>query len=522
MGQIELTWWRDTQAASRQSVYLALFLLAYAWIAWSVVQEFFEPPTGDFTHEIYFGQRVLLGDLPWTREYFEKLPASQILMAVPSFFGGITAWRAISLAMSILASLVVLAKFPGIISRQMGISASAAHQAAHVMVLGYFSLMTIIPGGFTSMNSISASLTIAGTLALLATLDNRQSSLPWLTLAVCGLAFALAISIRPYFFSVFVVVVLWVGLSSVGLKNRSFSAFAANPGLALLLSTGAFGLLFNLGPFVFLGELQAFFDGLAAMGGATRPPFTLKASLFLGLASLFAGLTGYFCWRKKIFIGTLFSLSAVALTAIILSQHFWNHYVAFYAWYFSGLGAILLLSWLQKSGSLGANHYLEWTPKKKIASSLLVLAVGVTSMSFGYTVPDSPPARNLDYVRNVTWLVENFGRENVSFVAPREMYAHWVFAESRKGLPGGQALSPIKDGAWQSKGRFESFQLPRTIEEYCKIIHTSGTRFLLVRSYHLPDSCFVSPGGQRWVKLAAPPGPSWSVDVDVWENPRWR
>ena len=509
-------------SGSRQAWRYVLFSLLWGWVVWAIVQEFFDPMTGDFTHEIYFGQRVLLGDLPWTDEYFDKLPASQIFMALPSLLGGITAWRVISLTASALTAAIILWRLPVILAHEMGLSARRGWSSSHLMVVLYFTMMTAIPGGFTSMNSISASLTMGASVALYSDRYETPSRVSWNTLAFSGLALALAISLRPYFFPVFLVLAVWVGFSSSRGRSWSLRNIASNPGVGVFFWTGAGGLLMNVGPYLFLGEFPAFLDGISAVGGATRPDFTLKATLFLTLSALFALVTGiYFSSRRKYPLGTFFSLSVVALTAIISSQHFWNHYVAFYAWYFAGIVALMLTIWSSKLKSPAEALGSKWSRKRAVLAASLLVSVGSAAALQGALFREPPPSRAFDYVTNVTWLNQHYGRANVSFIAPREMHAHWVFSESRVGLPGGQALSAIKDGNWESKQQFASFKLPRNVEEYCSIIQASGVRFVLVRSYHLPESCFTSPAGENWTKLSVQTGPGWSGDVDVWENPQW-
>ena len=77
----------------------------------------------DLDHEMYFGQRLLNGDLIWTKEYHDKLPFLQFLFAVPAWFESIQVWRLMTLASSILAALSLpyllprLFDFPGMTKR---------------------------------------------------------------------------------------------------------------------------------------------------------------------------------------------------------------------------------------------------------------------------------------------------------------------------------------------------------------------------------------------------------------------
>lgn len=61
----------------------------------------------DVDHEIYFGSRLLQGELIWTKEFHDKLPFVQIVFSIPAYFQSINVWRAMSLISVICAALVM-------------------------------------------------------------------------------------------------------------------------------------------------------------------------------------------------------------------------------------------------------------------------------------------------------------------------------------------------------------------------------------------------------------------------------
>lgn len=465
--------------ATLRWVFVSIEIAGLFVLLWLVIQEFFLPRTGDFDHEIYFGQRVALGELPWTGEHFDKLPAQQIFMALPSSLGGITAWRLISIGFCIWASLIVIRRIPRILVYDLGLTSRQGLHASALMVLGFFSILAVSPGGFTAINAVPASLIMIVSVELVWRHYDGSYPKPE-ALAALGFLAALAISFRPYFSLPFLFLALVVGSG----KGRLWSE---NLGLGLVLWTGIGGIVINVGPYVLLGNLTPVLEGLAAVAGATRPAFTVPAMIFLLTSCLLgvAGVTLFLGTKSR--LGLLFSGSIVLLTAMILSQHFWSHYVVLFSWYFSGLVTLVLYTILPRVRSMADFDFISGKSKGVIL--LLAIAVSIGSFSYGAAQNSGQSRQSSEYVSVVLELFEIYGQENVSFLAPRDMHVHWMFSESRQGLPGGQALRPIKEGRWEEKGVFESFLLPRNIGEYCEIIRSSNVRFVIVRPYHLPEEC---------------------------------
>ena len=59
----------------------------------------------DIDHEMYFGSRLLNGELLYTNELNDKLPFVQFIFAIPAYFKNVGIWIFFSTLLSLTASL---------------------------------------------------------------------------------------------------------------------------------------------------------------------------------------------------------------------------------------------------------------------------------------------------------------------------------------------------------------------------------------------------------------------------------
>lgn len=503
--------------SSASRVALLLFSLSWIWIGWDLGQEFFEPHNADLDHEIYYGQRVLFGELPWTREFYNKLPASQLLQAISALLGGIQAWRAISIIGVLVAAMIVYRKLPQLFLRYLNTELQESKQLAAYTVTSYFLLMSFIPGGYTTINALPASIFIAAVVVTYSRLISFSSEGGKRLLWAPGLWLAIAITIRPYFIGPFLALIIWLALESHSGRGRvpakNHSSFQ------IFLFTGLWGFAANVTPYVLTGDIQTFIDGIVALTDGARTEFTSKAMLFLATTFVMslAG-TAWLLARNGVGFPSQVFGSSVFLVLVIFSQHFWSHYVAFFAW-FASIGfwvvtAMLIPKFRHRRPAASPSARL-------LQISALATTAFVLSAAYGGFVREDFKDRRHDYVVIVEALYREVGPENVSFLAPRDMYSHWYFSESRRGLPGGAATKSIRDGFWAEKRQFESFDRPRSLDDFCAIIQESGVRFALVVHDYLPRSCFRTSEGRPWTLFDSSTVRDWPTDIWILENPDW-
>lgn len=493
-------------------------LMLVAWISWNVVQEYFDPYSGDLDHELYFGQRALLGQLPWTYEYFNRLPASQFVMAGAAALGGIQGWRTISILSVAVASVWIFRSLQTIFSSFDGISFQQARNAAASTVILSLSIFVVVPGGLTQINALPSSIVMAVTTYLYSLVISRPTAIGPAILAATSSLLAVALSMRPFFLGPFVFLCLWLVLMA---RAEFFPTRRSNPGIRLFALTGLLGLTFNLGPYLVLGEGRAFIDGMRAIQeGTPGVEFTTKAVLFIIVVAIF-GLGIYHFTARSEALGfvPLLGASVVGLLVMISSQHFWSHYLGFFIWY---AVAIFVASSLRLTKIAALRGFFD--PQNISLASIgssLVLGSVVAGCSLYFADQIRGPfidARH-SYVTVVKALEARFGAEQFSFLSPRIMYPHWVASESRRGLPGGGATRPILEGFWKDVRNYESFTLPRDGDSYCAQIRSSGVRFVIVADNYLPSSCFVDDSGRQWTQLLDREKRPWPGDIVVFENP---
>ena len=61
----------------------------------------------DLDHEMYFGSRLIEGELIYTKEYNDKLPIVQYLFWAPAIAGSIRLWMILSASLCVIAALVL-------------------------------------------------------------------------------------------------------------------------------------------------------------------------------------------------------------------------------------------------------------------------------------------------------------------------------------------------------------------------------------------------------------------------------
>jgi len=173
------------------------------------------PSHWDIDHMMYFGSRLLAGELHWTVEYDDKLPILQALFALPAKAHSIRVWQIMS-ALGIFAGCVsayiflvatIRDCFPEVRTR------AAKTIAFYCAVLIAYSF-TLLPSGITHISPMAASLAV--TSIVLADAARRQFSksrtrfFAWfLAAAFCA---SLAIGIRPYFLHPLVFAGVWSAL----------------------------------------------------------------------------------------------------------------------------------------------------------------------------------------------------------------------------------------------------------------------------------------------------------------------
>lgn len=449
----------------------------------------------DLDHEFYYGSRLLEGELLWTREFHDKLPMLQMVMAIPaSFEAGIQVWRGLSLGLCLLCILGLRAWIPKLFDGDPGMRGQR-QRVVDFGLLFLVAMLTMHPGGFSTINPVASCL--AATVMVLMLLMARAvpASVPPRVAAFVlgGLAAALAISMRPYVLAPLAFTLLWLlteaFLSKATCRSPKQVFFQC---LAWGATIGGFGLAGNVLPYVLTGQLGAFRDGLSLLASDVNPmPFLINVAGFVWVSLREADLLPVYV--LAIVSGVIVlalpgrrmgdpvnrllvhGLGAnVSLFAYMATKHWWNHYVHM----FDAFAAYLLILFLIQvsEGRLRAGIAGTLMQGAKIALPLLAV------MCLAWTARDLVRAAQLAdrehpraaLAREVESYLASRPPSQRSFLMPISVYVHWQLREGRHGFPHAANTGHVLSGWWRDIDRPSGFLAPRDAGEYCEALMQHG------------------------------------------------
>ncbi|MCP5405171.1 MAG: hypothetical protein H6922_02985 [Pseudomonadaceae bacterium] len=292
-----------------------------------------QPPDWDTTHELYFGQRLVVDhELVWTREFHDKPP-------FVSMFYGLAGATQQFVWVQVMTLLAVLAAMMAVVRLAPGLGISARYPAKLQYAVRGFAAV-LLPTVWVTLQGGMFNINVPATaLALVALLVVMQPGIPALRYVLVGsVCAALAISMRPYHVAPLAVGVLWAG-ACFGFASSAGAAWRVRTARAMAVYVlwggmiGLWGALFNVVPYVLTQQMPAFVDGLAMLAGGNIPNNGLRGFVaamvdvkiaafwlvFVGVAAL---VTVPFCRVGQ--VGrwvVLYLLCSVALATVILQVH---------------------------------------------------------------------------------------------------------------------------------------------------------------------------------------------------------
>ena len=167
--------------------------------------------TDRYDHDIdqfmYFGSRLLHGELIWTTEFDDKSPILQYIFSLPAAFKSTSIFVLITLFISLIASYIGTKMLKDMIQNSnVELNKKAKYSILYFGVILYLTLLVCIYGSLHHINAISASLClITISLAYL----NRRKENKFL-LNISAITAAISISIRPYYLLNIMIIPIWL------------------------------------------------------------------------------------------------------------------------------------------------------------------------------------------------------------------------------------------------------------------------------------------------------------------------
>lgn len=483
---------------------LALGTLVRPWVT-----EGYHP---DIDHELYFGLRLLHGELIWEKEFQDKLPGLQIFFSLVFLAGGLDALVAVNQLAVLLAASCFALTMP-LVWRRMRPSMSRHVLFPSLMgAFGFIALTGISPNAYAHISALPAAFTfvfmqLTAVVAAGVTVGHGKYLAGALGL-FSGFLVALAVSIRPYSL---VPILLF---SSLAFGSTLLKARFASRGYFFFLSIAGFssvmlGFALNTAPYLMQGETSAFLFGLEFLGQGINPEngwLKLWSSplvwVTLGLL-IFGALVPAFYQRRKDqaeLLGWASAIAGLGLLATFGSLHWWGHYGPLLA-PFSAYGVFLGIAALSQPLDIR-----RFRPKE--ARALVLTAFIGLSTATPFVAGFSPAAtqyidsgsQSLDeregLLRVVSRELAAYDADS-SFLFVESMYVHWRLDMSRHGFPHSANSQHIMQGWWkQTQANPESgFLAPRNAIDYCGALNERGPSVILTQTNAL-QSCLSAEDSQ--------------------------
>ncbi|MGI9250101.1 MAG: hypothetical protein ACR2PR_02740 [Pseudohongiellaceae bacterium] len=495
-------------------VYLPLFLISLA-VLWDWVMQLYAwNQVWDVHHFMYFGQRLVEGELHWTKGFVDKLPVNQFLFWLPAYLGSFRVWLLMSIGACLLGAYAVYVIVADIFSPARGFPERSGHYTALYSSVLVLYLFSSIPSGIDHINPLVVSAVLVA-LALFRVSYKQPERRLKMALALVASCFcaSLAIGLRPYFLLSVSIIPLWTSIV-VQLEDSSRKVnyvFAAKCFIYWNLGVLFFLLCVNVLPYVVTGELESFIAGVQFLSEEFAPQSALETlltqltsfaelDLFSILLFCLWGVLAFFLIKslagfprpignisKPVVIDllALTILMPLLIQFMIYTKHFWYFYIQFFA-VFAGVGAASLVLLVCN----GKPEYLNFLSRRKLIVILFALIL-VGPLSSLDTKPQSRfmESKELE-VENLRQLLSEYEISDKDFLAPHNMYVHWVFNQHRHGFPYAAAIDYIvMRGWWQEINIPDKFNIPRNLDEHCQMLNSSGPKLIVFYEEHPLTQC---------------------------------
>ncbi|NHO57181.1 hypothetical protein GOB86_08920 [Acetobacter lambici] len=461
----------------------------------------------DLDHEMYYGARLLHGELVWTSEFHDKLPFVPFLFIIPAYFKSIDVFQIISMGLIFSTSIFMKNIFEKLYQNY-----KISNSIYYFCTALYPFLLCFSYNSFATINCIGVSFYVLSFLLLIKEnfLVDEKKVIQISTLLLGSMLAAMAISIRPYYLPSYgVILILSVLLSQ---ENKTIKNYLWMFGKISMwvMAIAVWGFFLNAFPYVVTGQFASFLDGLAMLASPINPisgpesffMFARKTPdlFFWGSWSLMGILvvSGLVVDKRnfsrlEIKIFSISFLSGVALLFFIISQHYWEHYIQL----FMGNFCICVMAFLvwQSECKLPAMLYARYgdiVGKKILPISLVSLLIippvdmikrDIKNKNKDYYDIKVAQATRKDWKAEffAEYVNKNYRSKRPDFLFPEDIKAHWILDEPRHHFLHAANTRHVFFGWWEKlKFRSSHFYVVSNGEQYCQLIKENGPTLIAV------------------------------------------
>jgi len=503
-------------------IYLVLFIIL-------TIKELI---TDKYDHDIdqfmYFGSRLLHGELIWTTEFDDKSPIVQYIFSLPAALKNTSVFVLITLIVSIIAALMGYLMLKDILQNSsLELNKKTNKKIICFGTILYLTLLVSIHGSLHHINAISSSLCLI-TIAITYLNRNHNNKI---LLNISAITSAISISIRPYYLLNIIVLPIWInireGISTSEKKSsveieKLYRYIKDQTNWILMLIF--YIILFNITPYLWTGHLSDFLSGIK-LNSIDYVNHNIFERQYINIGKnpiLYPVLVGMIIlpliriglskiiskYHKriengptkllKLDIDIIFFciLSPILLEIMFYRKHFFGHYFTLFC-PFILISIVLLLAILARLDKLIYDFHIIKIIFKNISFFILIVCL-VTNQSIPNAINEITNRKSSSKSYKLILIKEFVNQEkkkgdSIRFLAPESNYIHWKLDESRHGFPQKAVFRNIAQGKMDklinkyNKLNYR-FLLP-TSQDLCETLNKEGPEYIISENNSYSLSC---------------------------------
>tara|TARA_Y100001968_G_scaffold46755_1_gene36907 strand:- start:2529 stop:4058 length:1530 start_codon:yes stop_codon:yes gene_type:complete len=470
---------------------------------------------------MYFGSRLLNGELIWTKEFDDKSPVLQYIFSLAAAFKNTNIFVLLTLIISVIAAYLGFRMLRDILrNSSLEINQRSENKILYFGTILYLTLLACIYGSLHHINAISSSLCL---IAICISYFNWEKDRQIKTnlAAICS---AISISIRPYYILNIITIPLWLYLrqkkdinNDINPKGKSINySFIGKQAKWIILIIG-YILVLNLTPYLISGNLTDFYAGIKLNSidyinhniltrqfiNIGRNPILYPIILGLTILPLIRiifnkAIYKYHLDQKKglinlykLDIDILFFgiVNPILLQYMFYRKHFFGHYFTLFTPYIF-ISIVLLISILTRLDKIIYNYRFLKT-NIRILFTLVMLICLVTNQSIPRTIKEITNKNITEKEYKVELIKEFIKKETNStqsfkFFAPEDNYLHWRLHQPRHGFPQTAVFRNIAKGKMdnvidKNNDLNYNFILPKK-KDLCKTVIQKSPEYIITEN----------------------------------------
>jgi len=487
--------------------------------------------THKYDHDIdqfmYFGSRLLSGELIWTVEFDDKSPIVQYIFSLPAIFKSTSVFVLITLIVSLISAYMGYLMLKDILKNsELEINKKTENSILYFGIILYLTLLVSIYGSLHHINAISSSLCL---MTITLTYFNKDEDNNLLT-NISAITAAISISIRPYYLLNIIVLPMWLiirekykGNKKEGNKIKKYSRYI-NSQLTWILVITFYIALFNITPYLFTGNLSDFWYGIKLNSidyinhniferqyiNIGRNPILYPILLGMTILPLiriwFRKIIYRYYQNKKNGLNNLYKIdvdiiffgiiSPILLEIMFYRKHFFGHYFTLFCPYIL-ITLVILLAIIARLNKIIYSFNILKQAIKSLSIMLLIVCL-ITNQSLpniiGELVENKIPIKS----EKVNLIKEFFNKEKgkngtLGFLAPENNYIHWKLDEPRHGFPQKAVFRNIATGKMDNLIKRHDkinykFLLP-TKNQLCETLNESAPEYIITENNDYSFNC---------------------------------